>query len=169
MPAARLDSWNLEGPGDHQIEGGRIGERLVDVVERSRLHRPDRRFHVVVGRDDENWRIAAQGLHFFDDLQAAAIGQHHVQNDERGGGLRCRLERRRGARRGHHLVLWRFYILDLFEVHLQRLEEGKVVVDNEQRLHRLPRKAQRIQRSLAFAPVGAESAPVPLHDAVKRG
>src|SRR5215470_11977608 len=79
--------------------------------------------------------IATEGSHFLDDLQPRPIREHHVQDDQGRRELRGHLQRCGGAGGAHHLVLWGADLFDLLEMHLQRFEQGEVVVDDEECLH----------------------------------
>ncbi|EAU66790.1 hypothetical protein STIAU_1021 [Stigmatella aurantiaca DW4/3-1] len=125
----------LQRPLHHQIQGGGIREGLVDVVERPGLHGPDRRLHVVVRGDEDDARVPTQRLHLLDDFQAAAVRQHHVQDDHAGHGLLGRLQPHGGAGGRHHVITRRVILKDLLEVHLEVLQEAHVVIDDEKGLH----------------------------------
>jgi hypothetical protein len=81
--------------------------------------------------DDDDGRLAGGLLEAGQDVQARAVGQHHVQHDQVGGDLGGLAQRLLGARGGVDLVESALALALLLEVHPERLEQAKVVVDEK--------------------------------------
>ena len=73
---------HLQGPIERDVEGLDV-DRLVDVVERARLHGEDGARHVVVGGDHQYRRFRRPLLQLGDEIDAGCVGQAHVEDDRR--------------------------------------------------------------------------------------
>src|SRR5438105_8677082 len=100
-------------------------DRLVDVVERARLHGQDGGGHVVVRGDHQDGRLAGALPQLRNEVDARRVGQAHVEDDRGGRGFLRELEPFGAGRRAEHAEA------AFLEMHREQLPNGTVVVDDE--------------------------------------
>jgi hypothetical protein len=65
-----------------------VPERLGEVVKRAFSHRGDRAFDGRVRGHDDDRHLGMPRLHLREDLEARAVGEHEVEEQEINGLLR---------------------------------------------------------------------------------
>ena len=99
-------------------------KRLADVIVGAEIERLDLRALVTAGRqDDDRYRRVLAG--FDDDLEAAAVGQTQIEDDQVGLVAGEHFERARRVLGGHHAMAGRS------QAGPQKPQDRRLVVDDE--------------------------------------
>ena len=106
-----------------------VAERLRDVVEGALAHRRDRALDGGVRRDDDDGNLRVPGAHLDEDLEARAVREHEVEEEEVDGLLLEALQPL-GGRRGLARDVAR-----LREDRTEHLADDGFVVEDEDGCH----------------------------------